>query len=184
MANATTTGPRITPVDPATATGKAKELFDGPLKGKHFNIFKSMAASPAVLQTYLGMSGALSGTELSAAEREIIQLTVGEANNCGYCVAAHTAIGKGAGLSEAQTIAARRGSIGDNAKYGALVNFTLALHEKKGFVSDEDIAAFTGAGFSQGAIGEVVAVYALAVFTNYFNHVNDTPVDFPAAPAI
>jgi AhpD family alkylhydroperoxidase len=99
---------RITPVDPATVTGKSKELLDGPLAGKHFNIFRSMAQSPAALQAYLGLSGAVASGGLNAKEREVIQLAVGEANNCGYCVAAHTAIGKGAGLTEPQTVEARR----------------------------------------------------------------------------
>jgi uncharacterized peroxidase-related enzyme len=175
--------PRITPVNPAAASGRAKEIFDGPLAGKHFNIFKSMAQSPSVLDAYLALSGAVGHGTLSAKEREVIQLAVGEANTCSYCLAAHTAIGKSTGLTEAQTIEARRGTLAD-AKLNALAKFALALHEKRGSVSDGDIAAFKAAGYSEGSLGEVVANYALATFTNYFNHVNETPVDFPAAPAI
>lgn len=174
---------RLQSIDPAKATGRAKEIFEGPLKGKTFNIFKAMASSPAALDTYLGMSGAVSGGTLSAKEREVIQLVVGEANNCGYCVAAHTLIGKGAGLTDAQTIEARRGKVED-AKLGALTRFTLALHEKRGFVSDADLAAFRTAGYNDGHAAEVVANYALAVYTNYFNHVNQTESDFPAVAAI
>lgn len=175
--------PRIAMIDPAAATGKAKELLSGPLAGKHFNIFKSMAQAPAVLEAYLGMSGALGHTSLSAKEREVIQLAIGEANNCAYCVAAHTAIGKGAGLSEGQTIEARRGTLQDS-KLNALAKFSLSLHEKRGFVSDADAAAFQAAGYTAAQMGEVVAVYSLAIFTNYFNHMNGTPVDFPSAPSI
>ncbi len=174
---------RLPAVNPATATGRVKEVFEGPLKGKHFNIFKSMANSPAALDVYLGMAGALEKATLSAKEREVIQLAVGEANNCGYCVAAHTLIGKGAGLSEAQTVEARRGHLAD-AKLNALASFSLAIHEKKGHVSDADVSAFKAAGYGDGAVAEVVAVYALAVYTNYFNHVNATAVDFPAPPGI
>jgi uncharacterized peroxidase-related enzyme len=174
---------RITPIDPSKATGRAKEIFDGPLKGKYFNIFKAMANAPAALDVYLGMAGALSKASLSEKEREVIQLAVGEANNCGYCVAAHTAIGKGAGLTESQTIEARRGSLAD-PRLSALAKFALALQEKRGFVSDADVAAFYDAGFSASHLPEVVATYALAIYTNYFNHVNQTPVDFPLAPKI
>lgn len=169
---------RIAPVDPATLTGKSKELLDGPLAGKHFNIFKSMAQSPAALQAYLGLAGATGSGTLSAKEREVIQLAVGEANNCEYCVSAHTAIGKGAGLTDAQTLEARRGSLADT-KLNALAKFSLALHEKRGFVSDADVAAFKAAGYGDAHLAEVVANYALAIYTNYFNHVNLTPVDFP-----
>lgn len=175
--------PRITAVNPATATGRNKEVFEGPLKGKHFNIFKAMAASPAGLDFYLGMAGALGKATLSAKEQEVVQLAIGEANNCGYCAAAHTIIGKGAGLTEAQTVEARRGHLAD-AKLNALTRFALTIHEKKGHVSDADVSAFKGAGYTDAAVVEVVAAYALAVFTNYFNHVNDTAMDFPPAPAI
>ncbi len=176
--------PRLNTVDPATATGKAREIFDGPLKGKHLNIFKAMGNSPAALQFYLGAAGALDGASLTGAERETIQLAIAEANNCAYCTAAHTAIGKGAGLSEPQTVAARRGTVADNPRLDAVAKFALAIHEKKGHLSDDDISRFKSAGFDDGAIVEVVAGYALATFTNYFNHINDTPVDFPAPPGI
>jgi len=175
--------PRLNVVDPATATGKTRDLFDGPLKGKHINIFKGMANSPAVIQGYLGMAGALADASLSAAEQEVIQLAIGQANDCGYCQAAHTAIGKGAGLTEAQTVGARRGQI-DDPRLNALTRFAGAMHEKKGLVSDDDLSAFRAAGFDDAAIGEAVAVYALATFTNYFNHVNETEIDFPSPPAL
>ena len=174
---------RITPVDPATATGRAKEIFEGPLKGKHFNIFRSMAASPAALDVYLGMSGALARGELSAKEREVIHLAVAQANNCEYCVAAHTVIGKGAGLTEAQTIEARRGTLSD-PKLDALAKFALKIQEKRGFVSDADLAALKKAGYTDAHVAESIATYSLALYTNLFNHVNHSAIDFPAPPAI
>lgn len=175
--------PRLNTVDPATAEGPVKEVFDGPLQGKHFNIFKAMANSPAALNAYLGIAGALSNAHLSAAEQEAIQLAIGEANGCDYCLGAHTALGKMAGLSEAQTIGARKGAV-DDAKIDALVKFALKVHEKKGWVGDEDVASVRDAGYSDGHIAEVFAVYALAIYTNYFNHANQTVSDFPAAPAL
>lgn len=174
---------RITPVDPATATGRAKEIFEGPLKGKHFNIFRSMAASPAALDVYLGMAGALSNASLSAKEREVIQLAVAQANNCEYCIAAHTMIGKGAGLTEAQTVEARRGTLSD-PRLDAIAKFALKIQEKRGFVSDADLAAFKKAGYTDAHVAEAIATYSLALYTNLFNHVNHTSVDFPAPPAI
>jgi uncharacterized peroxidase-related enzyme len=147
------------------------------------DIFKCMAASPAALDTYLGMAGALSKASLSAKEREVIQLVVGQANNCAYCTAAHTAIGKSVGLTDAQTIEVRRGAPTD-PKLNALAKFALALHEKKGFISDGDFASFKAAGYSEAHAVEAVACYALAVYTNYFNHMNNTPIDFPPAPTI
>ncbi|MEM8834924.1 MAG: carboxymuconolactone decarboxylase family protein [Planctomycetota bacterium] len=176
--------PRLNTVDPASAEGPVKEIFDGPLQGKHFNIFKGMANSPAALNAYLGIAGALGNAQLSAAEQETIQLAIGEANGCDYCLGAHTALGKMAGLSEAQTIGARKGHVSEDPKLDALAKFALRIHEKKGWVGDDDFAAVRDAGYSDGQIAEVFAVYALAIFTNYFNHANQTVTDFPAAPAL
>ena len=177
--------PRLNVVDPANATGRAREIFEGPLKGKHFNIFKGLANSPAALDAYVALSGALSrNATLSGKEREVIQLAIGQANRCDYCVAAHSAIGKQAGLTDTQALGARKGHVADDPKLDALARFALAIHEKKGLVADSDVQAFKDAGYDDGAVAEVVANYALALLTNYFNHVNDTPVDFPAAAKI
>ncbi|MCA9312151.1 MAG: carboxymuconolactone decarboxylase family protein, partial [Phycisphaerales bacterium] len=100
--------PRLNVVDPASASGKAREIFEGPLKGKHFNIFKGLANSGAGFNFYVAASGALADAALTPAEREVIALAVAEANSCEYCAAAHTAIGKMSGLSDAQTVEARK----------------------------------------------------------------------------
>jgi AhpD family alkylhydroperoxidase len=170
--------PRLNIVDPAHATGRVKEIFDGPLAGKHINIFKGFANSAAALDAYLGLADALNRAGLSLKEREAIQLAIGHANGCDYCQAAHTAIGKSAGMTDAQTVEARRGSMAD-PKLDALVKFVLAIHEKKGLVSDQDLSRVRAAGYGDGHIAEVCAAYALAIYTNTFNHLNQTAVDFP-----
>jgi uncharacterized peroxidase-related enzyme len=176
--------PRLATIDPAKATGKVKEIFDGPLKAMQLNIFKGMANSPAGLEFYLNASGALAHASLSKKEQEVVQLVFAQANDCGYCLAAHTHIGKGAGLTEPQTVAARkRGDLGD-AKLTALTRFAAAFHEKRGHVSDADVQAFKAAGYTDGAVVEVIATAALASYTNWFNHVNQTPVDLPTPPTI
>ncbi len=174
---------RLSTIDPAASTGRVKEIFEGPLKGKHFNIFKGLANSSAALDAYLGLAGALGKGLLSGKERETIQLAVGQANECDYCLAAHTVIGKQMGLSEAETVAVRNGNPADG-KLAALTRFSLALREKRGHVSDADVQALRDAGYTDGHIAEAVANFALATFTNYFNHLNETEVDFPSPPAL
>lgn len=175
---------RLNVVDPASATGPVKEIFDGPLQGKHLNIFKSMGNSPAALNFYLAGSGALKDAGLSSKEQEVVQLVFAQGNGCDYCQAAHTHMGKGAGLSEDQTVAARAGRDLGDAKLNAVAKFATALHEKRGNVGDDDISAFKNAGYDDGHIAELVASAALATYTNYFNHVNQTTVDLPAPPAV
>lgn len=176
--------PRLQVVDPANASGKAKEIFDGPLKGKHFNIFKGMANSPQVLDMYLKINHALQGVSLSPAEVEAVQLAASNVAGCNYCQAAHTAIGKGHGMTDEQAIGARKGHVESDARMDALARFTRAIAETRGQVSDEDLKRFKGAGFDDRAVVEVVGVYTLATLTNTFNNVNRSEVDFPAVPSV
>lgn len=177
--------PRIQPVnkdnaDPATANllGTVKKKL-----GIVPNIIATMANSTAVANAYLGFSQSLSGGSLPARLREQIALVVGETNNCDYCVAAHTALGKGAGLTEAETCDARRAQAKDEKEEAALV-FAQKVVSERGWVSDEDVQRVRQAGYTDGEIGEIVANVALNIFTNYFNHVAGTEVDFPAAPEL
>ena len=54
----------------------------------------------------------------------------------------------------------------------------------RGRVSDGDLDEVREAGFDDAAIAEVVANVALNIFTNYFNNVAETDIDFPKAPAL
>src|SRR4029453_8859530 len=54
------------------------------------NMFRLVANSPAALEGYLGLSGALNKGTLPAPTRERIALAVAEINGCNYCLSAHT----------------------------------------------------------------------------------------------
>ena len=110
--------------------------------------------------------------------REQIALTVGEVNGCHYCVSAHSALGRMAGLSDDDLVDARRGNATDG-KADTALRFARTIVEKRGLVSDEDVDRVRNAGFDDAEISEIVAAVALNIFTNYFNHVADTEVDFP-----
>jgi uncharacterized peroxidase-related enzyme len=173
---------RISQIAPETATGKAKELL-GAVNAKLGivpNMTRAMVNSPAVLEGYLQLSGALGKGKLSAKIREEIALAVGEANQCDYCLAAHSAIGKMVGLTADQIRDSRLGTAVD-PKSDALIRFARKLVDSRGLVADQDIVAVREAGFDDGAIAEVVANVALSVFTNYFNTVAQTDIDFPKA---
>jgi AhpD family alkylhydroperoxidase len=142
-----------------------------------------MANSPAVANAYLGFSQSLSTGSLPARTREQLALVVGETNGCEYCVAAQTTLGKGAGLSEGEMCDARRAVAGDDKERAAL-EFARTIVTDRGNVSDDDVHAVRQAGYSDGEIGEIVAHVALNIFTNYFNHVAGTEVDFPVAPQL
>ena len=171
---------RITAINHETAEGKAKELLDGVKAKIGFapNMMKTLASSPAVLEAYLNFSGTL-GTTLNAKLREQIALTTAEINGCGYCAAAHSAIGKMSGLDETTILNARRSS-SDDAKIDAALKFSSALLVSRGKISESDIANVKAAGYTEKEITEIIANVALNIFTNYFNETASTEVDFPA----
>lgn len=171
---------RIQPVNYEQSSGRVKELLDGVTAklGMTPNMMKTMAQSPAVLEAYLNFSGALAGGELNAGLREQIALITAEINGCGYCASAHTAIGKMVGLSGEAISSARRGHSAD-AKSDAALKFARKVIVNRGQVSEADIKALKDTGFSEGEIGEIVANVALNIFTNYFNEIAETEIDFP-----
>lgn len=171
---------RLTAVDPSAATGKAKELLDAvkAKMGKAPNTIRTMVQSPAVVEAYLGFSSALGGGVLGAPVREQISLLAAQHNGCEYCLSAHTVLGKMAGLN-ADDIAAARHSEAADPKTAAIPKFAAAVIERRGAVSDEQFLRAKQAGLSEAEIAEIVANVALNVFTNYFNNVARTDIDFP-----
>lgn len=171
--------PRIEPVQVSQVTGKARQQLEGIQRnlGMVPNLFKTLAHSPAALSGYVGMSGALSQA-LNAKLREQVALAVAGANACDYCASAHAALGAGAGLEEGEIQANLTGSSSDDRTRAALA-FVLAVLETRGRVSDATLTGIREAGFIDAEIIELVALAALNIFTNYFNHVAETDVDFP-----
>lgn len=177
--------PRIEPVIKETANSETTQLFAAVQKkmGTVPNLIATMANSPAVASAYLGFSQSLTTGSLLSRLREQIALVVGETNGCDYCLAAHTTIGKGVGLTEEETCNARRAVASDDKEQAAL-QFARTIVAKRGLVSDEDVQQVRDAGYTDGEIAEIVANVALNIFTNYFNHVAQTEVDFPTAPEL
>jgi uncharacterized peroxidase-related enzyme len=172
--------PRIQPVDPATAQGPAKEYLNAiqAKLGGTPNIFKTFAHSPAVGEFYANGSAALGKSTLSAALREQIALTVAGANSCDYCASAHTVIGKKAGVADDELPAALKGQSKDKKTQAALT-FAKKIVDAKGNLADADVKAVKDAGFTDAEVLEIIAVVAFNIFTNYFNHIVGTEVDFP-----
>ena len=171
---------RITGVNPAEAAGKAKQLLDGVQAklGMTPNLMKTLATAPAALEAYLNFGAALGTGRLDAKFREQIALTVAQANACEYCLSAHSAIGKMVGLKP-EEIADSREAHSQDAKREAGLQFAQAIVVERGEVSDEALARAKSAGYTDGEITEIVANVAVNIFTNYFNHVARTDVDFP-----
>ncbi len=147
------------------------------------NMFRLIGTSPAALEAYLGLNGALAKGALEAPTRERIALAVAEVNGCDYCLSAHSYLGKNlAKLSDVEIAANRNGGSGD-AKADAAVGFAVKLVKARGHVTDADIKAVKDAGYNDAQLIEIVLHVALNTLTNYVNEVAKTEIDFPVVTA-
>lgn len=172
--------PRIASVDPNSAAAPVKDLFAIAQQalGATPNFVRAMATAPAALQGFLQLFGALSGGKLDNATRERIALAMAEKNACEYCVSAHTALARGAGLDAADIAAARQGG-STNPKANAAVQFARAVLEAKGDVSASDFAAVKAAGYGDEEIVEIVLHVGMNTLLNTFGRFSQIDIDFP-----
>lgn len=172
--------PRIKPIRPDEAPAQSRTLLDGVQKalGITPNLMATLAHSPAALQSYLGFGQALSGGVLPGTTREQLAVAVAGENSCGYCASAHTLLGGKAGVKADELALNLRGESND-PHTAAAIQFARTVVSKRGFVSDADLAAVRHAGYSEAEIVEIIATVALNIFSNYFNHIAQTEIDFP-----
>lgn len=147
------------------------------------NLFRIVGNSPAALEGYLGLSGALGKGRLDLATRQRLALAVAAQNGCDYCLGAHTFIGKNsAKLEDAEMNLNRDGTSADK-KAAAAVRFAIALVRERGHVSAEAVDAVKAAGWDDGQVVEIIAHVALNTLTNYVNAALKTDLDFPEVAA-
>ncbi|MCL6741446.1 carboxymuconolactone decarboxylase family protein [Sphingomonas sp. RB56-2] len=175
---------RITIPSREDAPAESQPLLDavGKQLGIVPNLFRLVGNSPAALEGYLGLNGALGGT-LDAKTRERIALAIAQANGCDYCLSAHTYLGLNLAKIDDTEIALNRAGHSGDAKADAAVVFARKVLDMRGRVSDADIAEVRLAGFSEAQVIEIVASVALNVLTNYINNVAETDIDFPVVRA-
>lgn len=167
-----------------TVSAGNQGLFDG-LKGQLGfvpNLYATLAHSNNALGTYLALQSAKSS--LNAKAREVVNLVVSQVNDCVYCLAAHTALGKLNGFSEAQILEIRAGSLAADVKLDALARLTRSIAVNRGQADEALVDAFFGAGWTAENLVDVIVTIGDKMITNYLHAVTKVPVDFPAAPAL
>jgi uncharacterized peroxidase-related enzyme len=159
-------------------------IFDNLKKALGFvpNLYATFAHSPTALGTYLALQNAKSS--LKPKEREVINLVVSQVNDCEYCLAAHTALGKMVGFTEAQILEIRRGRASFDPKLDGLARFVREVTEKRGHVSAAATDTFLAAGWSQANLVDAIMVVGDKSISNYLHGTTKIPVDFPAAEKI
>lgn len=167
-------------VEPGSVTGSVQDQLDQihAAFGAVPAMFRAVANSPAALQSMWAAFGAYGDGVLGPALSEQIAVAVANRNSCAYCLAAHTALGRKAGLSGDALSAAQTGAA-DEPRTAALLRFALELVEERGQVTAEQVQSLREHGWSDEEIVETIGQVALNLFTNYVNIALDVPVDFP-----
>ncbi len=142
------------------------------------NIFLTFAHSPAVLKGYLQFSGALAAGKLPAKLREQIALAAAGKNHCDYCASVHTLLGGKAGVDKAELDLNLTGCSND-PKTASALKFVVEVVEKRGEIDNSSLESLSAAGFSEEEVVEIIGHIGLNIFTNYFNHIANTKIDFP-----
>jgi AhpD family alkylhydroperoxidase len=175
----------VTPSTVDTSPAQSRPMLEAVKKqlGSVPNLFRVIGNSPAALEGYLGLSGALAKGRLDAKLRERIALRVAELNGCDYCLSAHTYLGRElAKLDDAELSSSREGRSSDARVEGAL-RFVTAIVQERGHVSDTALLDARSAGYDDAQLIEIVLHVAVNTLTNYVNSVAGTEVDFPLVAA-
>jgi uncharacterized peroxidase-related enzyme len=165
------------------ATGPSGQVYAQIKKaiGSVPKTFAAIAAhGPAALKSILAADAVLAAGNLSKRDQEVIKLVVSDASGCDYCVAAHNYLAGLAGVKPDALKQIREGQPTGDAKRDALVRFVRKLAQSGGTVNDEDFAAIKAAGYSDAQLVDISLAFATTIFTNVFNRINDTEIDFPA----
>jgi uncharacterized peroxidase-related enzyme len=159
-------------------------LFDNLTKGLGFvpNLYATIAHSDTALSTYLTLQNAKSS--LSAKAREVVNLAVSEVNQCAYCLAAHSMLGKMVGFTEDQVLQIRAGTAPFDARLDALARLVRNVVQTRGHSDNAVVQAFFDAGWSEGNLVDVMVVIGDKTISNYLHSTTKIPVDFPAAVAL
>lgn len=173
---------------PATigdAPEAARPLLDAVAQqlGSVPNLFRAVAVSPHAIEGHLGMAGALGKGSLPAATRQRIALAVAEVNGCDYCLSAHTYLARNLTKLDDAEITANRSGASNDPRADAAVRFAAKVARERGRVTDADFSAVKVAGYTDAQIIEIVQHVALNVWTNFFNNVFQTDIDFPVVTA-
>ncbi len=171
---------RISTITNETANEEQKALLDA-IKSKLGmvpNFLKIFANSPAALRAFLGLHGIANEGSLDALTRERIALAIAQQNACEYCLSAHTAISRKAGLN-GDEIAANRVGTSQDAKAAVAVKFAQSVAEHKGEVTTAELLEVREAGYSDAEIVEIITHVGMNLLTNMIGKASRVEIDFP-----
>ncbi len=141
------------------------------------NLINEMVTSPAVAQVYLNGQDAMVEASLTNQEQQAVQLTVATYNGCRYCVAAHSTLGKLAGISPDDLQAIKSDDLPQDERLKSVVMATRLILEKRGWLNKLEIQWLAVRGIDRAQVYEIIALIGLKTISNYINHIAQTEVD-------
>ena len=164
-----------------TQDTRKQELLDAAESKFGFlpNVLRQMSDSTAALEIYMNGQAALAheGTKLTDKETNLVQLTTSQVNDCTYCVAVHSALGRMQGVDSSTLEAVAAGQSIAEAEGAKYVNATRLLMDKQGHLSGQDLAELEHQGIDREVLFEIIGNIAVKTLSNWVNHIARTKVD-------
>lgn len=175
----------IQPVDPQTVSPSVRRTLNGFKNhdGHIPNFMATLAHAPAAMNMYVGAARSLVGGVLSRRLQQKIAIAVAAHNDCEYCLAAHTTIGRHLGVTEPALIAAQAGLALDE-KEQAILEYAIELNANHGRPCAEIVLKAQSSGVTTEELFEIAAHVSMNILSNMINGMAYTEVDFPAVAAL
>ena len=141
------------------------------------NIAAAMAASPVLINGFIGLFERVHASSLTEPQIQTLLLTNAVTNASEWAVAFHTALALKQGVHPADVDAIRHGGPPNDVRLASLSTLARTLIEKRGHLAESDRRRFFEAGFSSEQILEVIAVVAASTITNYTGSVTQPELE-------
>ncbi|KGJ99631.1 carboxymuconolactone decarboxylase family protein [Thalassotalea sp. ND16A] len=143
------------------------------------NMYSNMVNLPALLDTYLHGYGLFrESSDLTPAEQEVVFLAISKANNCHYCMAAHSTLAANySGVAEDVLTAIRGGDVINDTKLAALYAMAVEVNDSRGRPDAASVRTFLQAGYTELHLLAIILAVSVKVLSNYSNHLFNTEVD-------
>lgn len=172
---------KLAMITPETAASSAAvELHHAKMSlGMIPNLYAYMANAPGLLATYrYGYDLFRRQSDFSPVEQEVVFLTISFANDCDYCMAAHSTVADmHSRMPREVSEALRNGTVVPDARLETLREFTRIMVESRGRPVQADLERFLCAGYTEAQVLQIILAIGIKTLSNYTNHVCQTPLD-------
>ena len=152
---------------------RVAKMFGGMIPNFH----KVLANSPAAIDGFASLRGALQNTKLAPAEREIVALEVSRRNDCHYCDAAHSMAAGKTGISEDEVAALRAGRPMSNTRHALVQRAVQTLIDTQGHLDDEVRKDFNDKFLSDVELIEIAMIVGMFTWATMVNNLAQTEID-------